>query len=208
MNRRIHILAAAAITATALGAYAVQAQAPAQPAAAAEVRSGDYVLDASHGKVTWSIDHLGFSTYVGQFTGVDARLKLDGSNPAASVLQASVKADSVGTLNKALDDHLKSPDFLDAAKFPTASFRSTGVRLTGPRTADIAGELTLHGVTKPVTIQATFNKAGVNPVDQKYSVGFDGRAVIRRSDFGIETYLPVLGDEVTLNIEAEFKPAA
>ncbi|TAL33817.1 MAG: polyisoprenoid-binding protein [Phenylobacterium sp.] len=173
----------------------------------AEVKAGAYVLDPSHSKITWSVSHLGFSTYVGQFTGVAGTLKLDPKAVQAADLQVTVDTASVGTLNTALDNHLKSPDFLDVAKFPTATFKATSVKTTGERTADISGDLTLHGVTKPVVIEATFNRAGIAPTDGKYTVGFSGKAVLKRSDFGIKTYLPVLGDEVTLQLAAEFKPA-
>ena len=182
-------------------AYAQSTQVP------AEVKAGAYVLDASHSKITWSVSHLGFSTYVGQFAGVAGTLKLDPTAVQATDLQVTVDTASVGTLNTALDNHLKGPDFLDVAKFPTATFKTTSVTLTGERTADIAGDLTLHGVTKPVVIQATFNRAGIAPTDRKYTVGFAGKAVLKRSDFGIKAYLPVLGDEVTLDLAAEFKPA-
>ncbi|MBW8816437.1 MAG: YceI family protein [Caulobacterales bacterium] len=175
--------------------------------APADVKAGAYVLDPSHGKITWSVSHFGFSTYVGQFTGVAGTLKLD-PKPEGSALDVTIDTASVGTLNPALDTHLKSPDFLDAAKFPQATFKATSVKLTSAKTADIAGDLTLHGVTKPVVVQATFNQAGVGPADHKYTVGFAGAAVIKRSDFGIKTYVPYVSDEVTLQIEAEFKAAS
>jgi len=176
----------------------------------AQVQAGGYALDSDHGKITWSVNHLGFSTYVGQFATVKATLKLDPRNLGATVLEATVDTNSVGTLNPALDKHLKSPGFLDTAKFPTATFKATKVTKTGDKTADIAGDLTLHGVTKPVVVQATFNQAGANPMDKKYQLGFAGSAKIKRSEFGITAYVPAVGDEVTLTIEAEFKavPAA
>jgi polyisoprenoid-binding protein YceI len=109
----------------------------------------------------------------------------------------------------ALDTHLKSPDFLDVAKFPTATFKATAVKPTGERTADVTGDLTLHGVTKPVTFQATFTRGGMNPVDRNsYRLGFQGKTVIKRSDWGIKAYVPAISDEVTLEIDAEFKAAA
>ncbi|MET0271402.1 MAG: YceI family protein [Phenylobacterium sp.] len=176
----------------------------------AQVQAGAYKLDSSHGKITWSVSHFGFSTYVGQFATVNATLTLDPANLAATKLEAVVDTTSVGTLNAALDTHLKSPDFLDTAKFPTATFKATTVTRTGDRTADIAGNLTLHGVTKPVVVKATFNQAGPNPMVKTYQLGFAGSAVIKRSDFGITTYVPAIGDEVTLTLEAEFRavPAA
>ncbi|WP_394268821.1 YceI family protein [Qipengyuania sp.] len=170
-----------------------------------EVRSGDYVLDASHGKITWSVDHMGFSTYVGQFTDVEAKLDLDTANPAASSLEAVVQTDSVGTLNDQLDAHLKTADFFDTAKYPTARFEATSIRLTDRDSAEVTGNLTMRGITRPIVFAADFNQAGMSPVDKKYTLGFDGRALIKRSDFGMQYGLPMLGDEVTLHLEAEFK---
>lgn len=171
----------------------------------AQVQAGDYRLDPGHSKITWSVDHFGFSTYVGQFSKVDGTLSIDPNKATEARLDVTVDANSVGTLNPALDAHLKTADFLDTAKFPTATFKATAIKLTGKRTADVTGDLTLHGVTRPVTVAATFNQAGVNPVDKTYSLGFAGKAKIRRSDFGVSAYAPALGDEVTLELEAELK---
>jgi len=204
MTRKFAIIAA--LTVTALSGAAL-AQTDALVRDPIQVRSGSYVLDPAHGKITWSVDHLGFSTYVGQFTNVAAKLDLNVRNPAASKLDASVKMDSVGTFHDSLDRHLKTADFFDTAKYPTATFRATGIRMIDADSANITGNLTLRGVTKPIVIEADFNQAGVNPVDKMYSVGFDGRAKIKRSDFGINYGLPVLGDEVILHFEAEFKQA-
>jgi len=171
----------------------------------ADVKGGSFAADPAHTKVTWSINHFGFSTYVGQFSEVSATLKLDPKSPGASSLEATVQTASVGTFNPRLDSHLKTADFLDVAKFPTATFKATSVKTTGERTADITGDLTLHGVTKPVVIQATFNRGGRNPADPTYRLGFQGKTVINRTDFGIKTYAPALGADVTLEIDAEFK---
>ena len=111
---------------------------------------------------------------------------------------------SVTTTNPKLDEHLKSPDFFDVAKFPTASFKAGTITVTGPAAGTIAGQLTLHGVTKPVVLKASFNGAGVNPVSKKYVLGFDATTVLKRSEFGITTYVPMVGDEVTLTISGEF----
>jgi polyisoprenoid-binding protein YceI len=197
-------LAAALLIST---AGAAQAQLTSTPAA---VQAGSYKIDPDHSKITWSVTHFGFSTYIGQFSHVDATLKLDPKAVGASALDVTVDANSLGTLNPALDTHLKSKDFLDVAAFPTATFKSAKVTPTGDNTADIAGELTLHGVTRPVVVHAAFNQAGVNPLDKKYSLGFAGTAEITRSEFGIKSYVPAISDKVTLTIEAEFKqvPAA
>jgi polyisoprenoid-binding protein YceI len=207
MSRNTRFAALAVVAAVSLVGAAVSAQ-DAFTRAPAEVRAGTYTLDPSHSKITWSVSHFGFSTYVGQFAKVDGQLRLDPRQPEASQLAVTVDANSVGTLDAALDKHLKSADFLDTAKFPTAAFKATRVRRTGERTAEITGDLTLHGVTRPVTLTAEFNQAGVNPIDKTYSLGFDAKGKIKRSDFGMTTYVPAIGDEVTLQIEAELKLAA
>ena len=204
---RHHVLAAALGLSLAAAAPAALGQATINPSPAA-VQGGTFKLDPPHSKVTWQINHFGFSTYAGQFSHVEGTMSLDPANLAATKLDVTVDAASIGTLNSALDNHLKSKDFLDVTQFPTATFHATKVTRTGERTADIAGDLTLHGVTAPVTIQATFNVGGRNPVDPTYRLGFAGAAKIKRSDFGIKAYLPNLGDEVTLTFEAEFRKAA
>jgi polyisoprenoid-binding protein YceI len=201
MSKALLIVAAAAAFAT---AGAAQAQLSPSPAA---VRAGTYKLDPNHGKITWSISHFGVSTYIGQFAHVEAVLKIDPKAVGATSLDATIDTNSVGTLNPELDAQLKSKTFLDVASFPTATFRATKVTQTGEKTADIAGDLTLHGVTRPVTVHATFTLGGPNPIDKKYELGFAGSAEIQRSEFGIKTYLPNLGDKVTLTLEAEFRAA-
>lgn len=171
----------------------------------AQIQAGYYRLDPAHSKITWSINHFGYSTYVGQFSKVEGTVSIDPKKAADARLDVTIDAGSVGTLNPALDTHLKSADFLDTAKFPTATFKATTIKLTGKGAADITGDLTLHGVTRPVIVAATFNQGGVNPVDKTYSLGFAGKAKIKRTDFGINAYAPALGDEVTLELEAELK---
>ncbi len=173
----------------------------------AVVQAGTFKLDPTHSKITWSVNHFGFSTYIGQFATVNGVLKLDPKAVGAASVDVTVDAGSVGTLNAALDTHIKSKEFLDVATFPTATFHATKVTQTGERTADIAGDLTLHGITKPVILQAAFNQGGANPIDKKYELGFSGSAKIKRSQFAITAYVPFVSDEVTLTIEAEFKAA-
>lgn len=170
-----------------------------------QVRRGSYVLDPAHGKITWSVSHLGFSTYYGSITDVSAQAVLDPKEPGKSSLTVTIGTDSINGLNDHLNQNLKSPDFFDTAKFPRATFTATSIEPTSPTTARINGDLTLKGVTKPFGFDATFNQAGTNPVSKAYTVGFDGRAVIKRSDFGISAYLPMIGDEVSLRLEGEFK---
>lgn len=168
-----------------------------------QVKPGTYQADPGHTRVAWSVSHLGFSTYTGLFPAITGTLVID-KNPTASRVDITIPVDKVGTLDPELDGHLKAADFFDTAKFPTATFKSTRIEASG-RTARIMGDLTLRGITKPVTLNATFNRAGEAPTDKTYTLGFDATATLKRSDFGMTTYLPALGDEVTLRIEAEFK---
>jgi polyisoprenoid-binding protein YceI len=131
-------------------------------------------------------------------------LVLNPQDIAKTTLTATVAIDSIGTLNPKLDGELKSDEFFNAAKFPTATFTSTKIVRTGAKTAEIHGNLTLLGVTKPQTLNVTFNLAGTNPIEKVYEVGFQGHAILKRSEFGLKTYIPYIGDDVTLDIEGEF----
>ena len=171
----------------------------------AEVQAGTYKLDPGHGKITWKVNHLGFSTYVGQFVNVSADLTLDPANPSASTLTATVPLADVAPNDDGLKAHLQTPDFFNTAEFPTATFvaRSIMVDRENATEADVVGDLTLHGVTRSVTMEVEFNQAGPS-MGNIYRVGFDGEATIRRSDFGMSYGLPAIGDEVELHFEGEF----
>jgi polyisoprenoid-binding protein YceI len=200
-------LTLAAIAAVALSASAAVAQTPANPDPAA-VKAGVYKIEPSHTRVLFSVSHMGFTTWYGDFTGASGQLTLDPAHPTASRLDVTLPIASVTTTNAKLDSELKSSDWLDAARYPTATFRSTQITATGPRDADIAGELTLHGVSQPVTLHAHFNGAGVNPLDHGYTTGFEVTGLIHRSAFGVSKYVPLVGDDVTLTISAAFEKAA
>ena len=192
---------AAALSLMAGGAVVAQAALTKVPS---EVQSGTYRLDASHGKITYFVDHLGFSTYVGQFVEVEAELVLDSANPANSSLTATIPLTKVASNSAGLDRHLQAADFFDTANHPVATFRSTRVVVDkdDANEADVYGELTLRGVTREVKMEVEFNQAG--SMRGRYVAGFDGEAKIKRSDFGITYGLPALGDEVKLHIEGEF----
>lgn len=200
-------IGAASLALSLLAGGAVVAQA-ALTKVPSEVQSGDYKLDPEHGKITWSVDHLGFSTYVGQFVNVQAELKLDPANPSASTLTATIPLTDVASNSDGLNRHLQTADFFDTANHPVATFRSTRI-VVDPDDRDEAtvhGDLTLRGVTRPVVIEVEFNQAG--STRGGYKAGFDGEATIKRSDFGITFGLPALGDEVKLHVEGEFVRAA
>lgn len=162
-----------------------------------------YKLDASHTAITWHVNHFGFSTPSGKFMSVDGEVTLDEKNPAAS--SVSVTVDVKNGINSGvpkLDEHLQKADFFDTEKFPTATFKSTKVTPTGKDTAKVEGDLTLHGVTKPVTLDVKLNKIGENMMKLK-TAGFTASTTIKRSEFGITTYVPNLGDDVKIEIESE-----
>jgi len=198
---RSTLIAASAVTLLATGGVVAQNAFTKNPA---EVRAGDYRLDSSHGRITWKIDHLGFSDYVGQFVNVQAQLKLDPANPANSSLTATIPIADIAPNDDALKRHLLNADFFDVEKHPTATFTSTRIVIdaSDPDEADVYGNLTLKGVTREVKIEVEFNQAG--EMRGQYRAGFDGEATIKRSDFGITYGLPMLGDEVKLHIEGEF----
>lgn len=166
--------------------------------------SGTYAVDPDHTQVVFSLSHLGFTPYFGILPGATGTLVLDAAHPAASRVEISIPVARVLTPSDKLNEELRSAQWLDAVKYPAITFKSSSVTPTGPTTADIAGDLTLHGVTKPVTLKATLVKAGPNLMMKNFSAGFSATARIRRSDFGVSAYVPMVGDEVDLTIAAAF----
>jgi polyisoprenoid-binding protein YceI len=171
------------------------------------VTPGAYVVEPGHTRVQFAVSHIGFTQFFGDFTGAKGTLVLDPQNIATSKVDITLPVASVSTTNATLDGELKSADWLDATTYPTIRFVSTKIVRTAPDKATITGELTLHGVTKSVELQATFNGSGVNPLDKAYTVGFDATAKFKRSDFGVKTYLPMIGDETSVRISAAFEKA-
>ena len=171
----------------------------------ADVKAGTYIVEPSHTRVLFIVSHMGFSDWYGNFTGVSGTLTLDPKHPAASAVNISIPVASVTTTNAVLDGELKASDWLGAATYPTITFKSASVTPTGPRSALIRGDLTLHGFTHPVTLDARFNGAGTNPLDRAYTVGFNATGRIKRSEFGVNKYVPLIGDDVTVTISAAFE---
>ena len=161
-----------------------------------------YTLDSNHTNIDWRLNHFGFSNPSGKLTKAQGTLVLDEAHPANSKVRVTLSPADLITGIDALDEHLKSKDFFDVVAFPTATFESTLVTLTGKDSADVQGNLTIHGVTKPITLHVHLNKIGINMMKKK-TAGSSATTVIKRSDFGITRYLPDLGDEVRLTIESE-----
>lgn len=168
------------------------------------VEGGSFRLDKSHARIVFSTSHLGFSTYYGFFGDLDAQLDYDPKAPEKSRLEVTVNVAGLVTNDANLDENLKSADYFDTEKFPIAAFKSTKVEVAGPARGKITGELTLHGVTRNVALDAKLNGGGTNPVSQDYVLGFDASGSVSRSDFGIKTLVPFVGDQVKLVISCEF----
>jgi polyisoprenoid-binding protein YceI len=171
------------------------------------VKPGTYKVEPAHTQVLFSVSHFGFTTYYGNFSGVSGSLAVTPKKIADMAVSISVPVASVATTSTKLDGELKSADWLDAAHYPAMVFRSTKVTQTGPYEADVEGMLSLHGITKPLTLHATFNGAGVNMLDQKQTLGFQLSGALKRSDYGVSKYVPLVSDDVTLMISAAFEKA-
>lgn len=172
---------------------------PFSPALAADT----YTFDPAHTTVIWKAEHLGFSHPHGLFSNVEGTLTLDEATPANSKVDVTIKTDNIATGIAKFDDHLKSKDFFNVKEFPAATFKSTKVEKTGDNTAKVTGDLTLLGVTKPVTLDVTLNKKGEHPMSKKPTVGFTATGTIKRSEFGLSYGVPNVGDDVPIMIEAE-----
>lgn len=162
-----------------------------------------YTFDPMHTNITWHANHFGFSNPSGKFTALSGTVTLDEAKPENSSVKVEINTDGMFTGMPVFDEHIKDEKFLDVKKFPTASFTSDKVELTGKDTAKVYGQLTLHGVTKPEVLDVKLNKLDTSPITQKKTAGFTASTVIKRSDFGINAYIPGVSDEVKIDIEAE-----
>jgi polyisoprenoid-binding protein YceI len=169
------------------------------------VKPGTYKVETYHTQVGFSISHFGFTNFSGLFSGASGTLKLDPAQLPASKLDVTIPVESVTTTVSKLDGELKGAQWFDTAKFPSATFTSTKVVSTGEGTATVTGNLTLHGVTKPVVLNVRFIGSGVNPIDKAYTVGFEATCTVKRSDFGVTAYVPAIGDDVRLTIAGAFE---
>jgi polyisoprenoid-binding protein YceI len=174
------------------------------------VTAGTYTADPGHSLIAFEVNHFGFNDYYGIFGDVAGTLEIDPANPDAAKVDVTIPVASVTTASKGLTDHLlragkdgAAPDFFGPAP-AAARFVSTAVKSDG-MTAEITGNLTLNGVTKEVTLDAEFTGAGNNPFNKKATIGFEAETTIKRSDFGIAYALPMVSDEVELDISVAFE---
>ena len=169
-----------------------------------------FKIDQVHSAVGFKIKHF-LSKVPGQFNSFKGTIKLDESDLAKSSVEATIDAGSIYTANEFRDKHLVGPEFFDTAKYPTITFKSTGIKVTGTAQMDITGEFTMHGVTKAVTIKAAFNGTAPGMKAGSKLAGFEGALTLKRADFGVngpKGLSGLLGDdvEITINIEAGLVP--
>ncbi|SFS17669.1 Polyisoprenoid-binding protein YceI [Dyella sp. OK004] len=172
-------------------------------AVTAQAEPVTYKLDPGHTNVLFSWNHFGFSNPTANIGLGDGTLVFDEKNPAKSSVEVTLPLANLDTHVTKLDEHLKKPDFFDADKYPTATFKSTKVQAVGGNKYKITGDLTVHGVTKPVVLDATLNKSGVHPMMKVQTVGFDATATVKRSDFGMGAYVPNVSDDIKIRITTE-----
>jgi len=198
-------LAAALLTApAALAAPGVTSTKP------ADLPAGNYVLDKTHAVLTAKLTHMGFSNYTLRFTKLDASFTYDPKAPEASKISVTVDPASIDTATGAdafglkFNKELAGDGWLEAGKFPTITFVSSKVDVGDGHKGKVMGDLTFHGVTKPVVLDVTFNGVGSGFAPGSVKTGFSASTMIKRSEYGVGKYAPLVGDDVTLNIEVEF----
>lgn len=176
-----------------------------------EMPAGTYKLDKTHASLIWKVSHIGLSNYTARFTDFDTTLDFDPQNIEASKVSATINPTSIETdypypEKKDFDKKLiENEEWFNAKSFPEIKFESTDIKKTGKTTGTMTGNLTFLGVTKPVTLDITFNGAyEKQPFSQKPALGFSANGTIKRSDWGFSTYVPNIGDDVQIQIEAEF----
>lgn len=195
------------------------AETAAAPADVAYGRAGTYALDPTHASITWKVDHFGLSNYTARFKKFDATLTFNPDDVAANAIEVTIDPLSVetdypgdytgthqGTPYASWNEDLgKDAKWLNGAAFPAITFKSTGATKTTATTGTVTGDLTFLGVTKPVTLDVTYNGVAQMPwAPDQDKIGFSARTVIKRSDFGNTTFAPNIGDEVEVIVEAEF----
>jgi len=179
-------------------------------AGAAHAEPVRYTLDTAHTQAAFTIDRFGFNRVMGQFSGITGEMVIDEANPAGSSVTATIPIASLSAGSATREEHIRGERWLNAAAFPNMEFRSTSVRLTGERTAEVVGELTMLGQTHPVTLNVTLNQIGGTPnAPNRRIAGFSATGTLTRSVWGLTTAANpgMIGDAVSISIEALAVPA-
>lgn len=214
MHTQHRVLKAAILSALMCASVGLSACASFTPvpkvSAAKALTSGNYSLDKTHAALLVRINHFGISSYVGRFNDFDVVLDFDADNPTAAKLQATVQTNSLDVNNADFERRLIGKDWLDSGAFPEAVFTLDNVEVTGGNTGLARGQLTLRGITMPVTFETQFIGGLTNPITRKYTIGLEAHGEIKRSDYGIDKYLSIAGDKfdfdtVRLEFNGEFQ---
>jgi polyisoprenoid-binding protein YceI len=176
--------------------------------AQAHAGAEDYHLEKTHVDVMFGVSHLGFTQKHGSFRDLVANLNCDPEKLEACRVEVVIRAESIDTGFEARDKDVRGDRFLDTAKYPEIRFVSRKVVRSDAQGLRIEGDLTLHGVTKPFVLKGTLNKAGANPFDKRPTLGFSAQGTLKRSEFGVSGLLPMIGDEVSVTVDAEFNRPA
>lgn len=174
----------------------------------ADVPAGTYKLEANHGYINFSYTHLGFSRPIVGFNSFDVTLELDQDDVTASSIEVDIDPASIDSRVEEFNGHLTSADWFNVEAHPDITFASTAIEMTGEDTMTITGDLTIKGITKPVTLEATVNKAGIHPFNKKPTIGVSATGTLLRSDWDLGKYAPAVTDEVELNIQVELNTEA
>jgi len=170
----------------------------------APAQAATYKVDPAHAFAVFKVSHFGWSNNWGRFNDVSGSVDFDKSDVTKSKVSITIKTASVDTNHKKRDAHLRSPDFFNAKEFPEMKFVSTKIMKTGDKTANVTGNLTLLGVTKPVTLSVTWNREGPHFRNKdKTHTGFSATGTIKRSDFGMKKFVPAIGDNITIFLDVE-----
>lgn len=164
-----------------------------------------YEFDPNHRNVRFTFNHFGFSNISAGFEKLDGHIMLEPSDLSQSSVQVTIPIRSVHSGVPKFDEHLKSADFFDSGRYPNATFKSTKVVPSSNKELKVTGDLTMRGVTKPVTLDVTINKVGPHPMSKEEYVGFDAKATVNRSDWGLGLYSPGVPDEIDITISVEAK---
>lgn len=171
--------------------------------ASAVAQAGTWQIDPAHSSAQFSVRHLGVSTVRGAFTKISGSAKYDSANPAASSLDASIEASSVDTRVEMRDNDLRSPNFLEVQKYPTITFHSKQTKLAGPGKLQISGDLTIHGLTREVVLEVEGPSAVIKDPMGNQRFGASATTKINRRDFGVSGAPGIVGDEISITIDAE-----
>ena len=167
----------------------------------------DYVFEKGHTRILFNVNHIGYSNMPGMFREYDGTFSFDGENMENSKASMTIKTASVDMFHDGLNKHLRNADFFDVEKHPDITFVSNKVEKTGDKTAKVMGDLTMLGVTKPVTFEVTFNKAAPHPFSKKYTAGFSASATLDRTEFGMKYGVPAVGAQIQIRVEVEGQKA-